>query len=201
MIKILPLLLLLFAGCATKYQKPKTALQTHNLIYKAVQNDNLDKADELFLTLEADYPASFYIKDDLLILYKAHKDYGEFELAKFYLNEYEKRFANQKEIEWCEYKKIYLDFLSYQNAYTNQGKILDLLNEAKAYKLNYPNSTYIYEVNTIYIKTLLTNLYLSDKIKHLYKKLGKIKAAKEINATIPKSTPPQVPWYKKLFYW
>jgi len=56
------------------------------------------------------------------------------------------------------------------------------------------------EVNTIYIKTLLTKLYLDDKIYKLYKKLdnkAKIKKPK-----IPKnSIPPYIPWYKKIFYW
>jgi outer membrane protein assembly factor BamD len=199
--KILFLALILFLGCSTKKYQPKTANEIHSMLYKAINNKDLDRADDLLLSLEADFPSSIYIKPDLLILYKAHLDNEELELAKFYLNEYEKRFANENEKEWCEYQKIKILFLSYQNAYTNQGKILNLLKQCKAFRLSYPNSKFIYEVNTIYAKTLLTNQYLNAKIKKLYKKLGKTKAAKEINATIPKSKPPYIPWYKKLFYW
>ncbi len=204
MYKILFLIPLFFFGCSNKnkIQKNQTAIAIHSQIQKAVQNNNLDNADNLLLNLEAKYPGSIFIKTDLLILYLAHLNYGDYELAKFYLTQYEKRFAGIAEIPWCEYQKIKIDFLSYQNAYTNQGKILDIINECKNYKLTYPNSKYIYEVNTIYVKALLTKRYLDDKIYKLYKKESKIKAALKYKTEIPKnSKPPYVPWYKKIFYW
>jgi outer membrane protein assembly factor BamD len=193
-----------FIGCSTKNQTQKNlkAITLHTILIKAIRENNLDKADDTFLSLEAEHPASIYIKDDLLALYLAHLKYGDYKLAKFYINQYEKRFASKNEIMWCEYQKIKADFFSYQNAYTNQKKLLDLIKECKNYKLSFPNSNYLPEVNTIYIKALLTNLYLDDKISRLYKKEHKLKAAKEYNVTIPKnSKPPKVPWYKKIFYW
>ena len=199
MYKILFLIPLLFLACANKPKKEvKTSLEIHQKLKKDINNAFLDEADNDLLDLEAEYPSSPYIKSDLLILYLAHLKNEDYLLAKFYLNQYEKRFASTKEIPWCEYQKIKIDFLSYQNAYTNQKKILDLLKKCEQYNISFPNSTFLPEVNTIYIKTLLTKLYLDDKIYRLYKKLGdKVKKPK-----IPKnSIPPYIPWYKKIFYW
>ena len=198
------ILAIIFTGCSKKFsvEKNTTANDIHSKLYKAVNRGYLDLADELFLNLQAEHPGSIYIKTDLLILYIAHLNAEEYELAKFYLDQYEKRFAGIDEIPWCEYQKIKIDFLSYKNAYTNQGKILKIIDECKIYKVKFPDSKYIYEVNTIYIKSLLTNIYLNDKIYRLYKKLGKIKAAQKYKTKIPKnSNPPHVPWYKKIFYW
>ncbi len=200
----IPLAALFFGGCSKKSQieKNMTANSIHTKFYKAINKNYLDNADNLFLNLEAEHPGSIYIKTDLLILYIAHLNAGEYELAKFYLDQYEKRFAGINEIPWCEYQKIRVDFLAYQNAYTNQGKILKIINECKNYKVKFPNSNFIYEVNTIYVKALLTNMYLNDKIYRLYKKEGKIKAAKKYKTEIPEnSKPPYIPWYKKIFYW
>jgi len=195
---------LLFFGCSNKeIDKAKnTPLGIHNQIYKAVKNGYLDNADNYLLDIEASFPGSIYIKDDLLILFYAHFKNKEYTLAKFYINQYEKRFANINEIKWCEYQKIKLDYFAYQNAYTNEEHLLNLIDECKTYKLRFPNSKYLPEVNTIYMKALLTKTYLFDKIYRLYKKLGKDKAAQKYKTTIPKdSRPPVIPWYKKIFYW
>ena len=126
----------------------------------------------------------------------------EFELAKFYLDEYKKRYATLQEIPWVEYQKIKVDFLAYQNAYTNQKHLLDLINKCKEYIFKYPSSNYIYEVNTILSKANLTKKYFNDKISKLYKKLNKPKAENLYKTTIPKNSKDSyIPWYKKLFYW
>jgi outer membrane protein assembly factor BamD len=195
--------LALFLGCSSKEIAPEsTPLGIHNQIYYAINHNNLDNADNLLLDLEASFPGSIYIKEDLLSLYYAHLNAEDYQLAKFYLDQYEKRFASPKEIPWCEYQKIKIDFLSYHNAYTNEKKLLELINECERYKLNYKDSNFLPEVNTIYVKALLTRQYLNDKIYKLYKKEGKKEAAQKYKTSVPKeSTPPQIPWYKKLFYW
>ena len=201
MYKLLLLIPFFFLGCSHKANKDvKTSLQIHQKLKKDINKAFLDDADNDLLDLEAEYPSSPYIKSDLLSLYLAHLKNEDYILAKFYLNQYEKRFATTKEIPWCEYQKIKTDFLSYQNAYTNQKEILDLLDECKKFTISYTNSNFLPEVNTIYIKTLLTKLYLDDKIYKLYKKLdNKVKIKKP---NIPKnSIPPYIPWYKKIFYW
>ena len=199
---LLPFLLFLACSNKTAEKTANSALGIHNQIYKALKNGYYDNADNYLLDLEAAFPGSIYIKEDLLMLFYAHLKNEDFQLAKFYLNQYEKRFATPQEIPWCEYQKIKIDFLSYQNSYTNEGKILNLIKECENYKLQYPNSDFLYEVNTIYMKALLTKKYLYAKIYKLYKKEGKIKAAQKYKTTLPKdSKPPVIPWYKKLFYW
>ena len=195
--------LLFLIGCSNKAHKEfKTDLQLHKKIKQDLKNAYYDKADNDFMSLEADYPGSHYIKSDLLALYLAHLQNEDYILAKFYLNQYEKRFASINEIPWCEYKKIKIEFLKYQNAYTNQAEILNILNMCQNFKENYPNSEFLPEINTIYTKVNLTNEYLNKKINKLYKKLDKPKAAKLYKTKIPKNAkPPVVPWYKKLFYW
>ncbi|GAX88110.1 outer membrane protein assembly factor BamD [Lebetimonas natsushimae] len=203
--KTLLLLPFLFLACSNKnvvHYENLTALKWHNRIAKDVKSNNLDQADDDFLSLEAEHPASPYIKTDLIILALAHANIGEFKVAKFYLNQYEKRFASSKEIPWLEYEKIKFDFIKYNNPYTNQKDLLDLIDNCKKYLKYYPNSQFKYEVNTILAKAELTKKYLNDKIYKLYKKLDKPKAAKEFKTDIPKnSEPPYVPWYKKIFYW
>ena len=200
--RLLLLIPLLFLACSKNPAQIHNELKIHQQLKKDIDNTFLDNADDDLMNLEAEFPSSPYIKSDLLILYLAHLKNDDYILAKFYLNQYEKRFASIKEIPWCEYQKIKIDFLSYQNAYTNQKRILELIKECEKYTLTFPNSTFLPEINTIYIKALLTKKYLDDKIYRLYKRLSKEKAAKLYKTNIPKdSKPPKVPWYKKIFYW
>jgi len=204
--KTLLLIPFLFLGCSTKnevtHSENLTALSWHYKIYKDIQNENLDQADEDFISLEAEHPASIYIKTDLLNLFFAHQQNEEYDLALFYLNEYEKRYASIQEIPWIEYQKIKMNYLKYENPYTNQKMVLNIITMCNNYLKKYPNSNYSPEVSTILAKVELTNKYLDAKINKLYKKLDKAKAAKLYEVKIPKnSKPPVIPWYKKLFYW
>ncbi len=198
--------LVFFMGCSSKndvrHSENLTALSWHNKIYKDIQNENLDQADEDFISLEAEHPASMYIKTDLINLFLAHQQNEEYDLAIFYLNEYEKRYSAYGEITWIEYQKIKMNFLKYDNPYTNQKALLNIIKICNNYLQKFPNSEFSAEVSTILAKAQLTNLYLNDKINKLYKKLDKPKAAKLFETKIPKnSKPPVVKWYKDLFYW
>jgi outer membrane protein assembly factor BamD len=203
--KILFLIPLLFLACSNKdtvHYENLTAITWHTKISEDIKDGNLDQADDDFMSLEAEHPASPYIKTDLIILALAHAKEGEFKVAKFYLDQYEKRFATPSEIPWIEYEKIKLSFIKYNSPYTNQKELLDLIENCKKYLNNFPNSQFKYEVNTILAKAELTKKYLDDKIYKLYKKLDKPKAAKKFKINIPKdSTPPHIPWYQKIFDW
>jgi len=194
----------LFTGCAQKEKliSNQTALYWHNQIYKDINQINLDLADDKFTSLEVEHPNSPYIPIDLLILAQAHQDNGEYQLASFYISEYEKRYANRYEKEWCEYKKAKIKFLSFTNAYTNQQELQKTLSLINNILQQYPDSKYNYELNTMKKKLELTILVFNNNIAKLYKKLDKPKAAKlyEQNITQP-YIPPKIPWYKRLFYW
>jgi len=194
----------LFTGCAQKekFISNQTALYWHNEIYKHIDQMDLDSADDKFTSLEVEHPNSPYIPIDLLILAQAHQNIGEYQLAEFYITEYEKRYANRYEKEWCEYKKAKIRFLSFTNAYTNQKELQNTLNLVNSVLINYPNSIYRYELNTMKKKLELSILVFNNNIAKLYNKLDKPKAAKiyEQNITTP-YIPPKIPWYKRLFYW
>ena len=197
------LALSLITGCANNDDiSNQTAFFWHNSIYKNVTQNNLDTADDRFTSLEIEHPNSQYIPSDLLILSKAHLDNEEYQLSEFYMNEYEKRYANRYEKEWAEYQKAKIKFFSLKNAYTNQKKIQDTLNFINNVLDRYPNSIYIYELNTMKLKLEDTQLVFDNKIAKLYTKLDKPKSAeiykKEIDNNI---IPPQIPWYKNIFYW
>jgi outer membrane protein assembly factor BamD len=202
---ILPAILLLFVGCSSKQEtiSDQTALFWHNKIYKSLNLADLDRADEYLTSLELEHPKSEFIKQNLLVLFKAHKDYGDYELAKFYIDEYKKRYAKKSEYDWCEYKTLEIDFISISNSYTNQVKIDELIAKIEKYKLEYPNSRYLSEADTILIKLTSTKLFFNKEIAKLYNKLDYPDAAKiyENNISTKNLTPPYIPWYKKIFYW
>jgi outer membrane protein assembly factor BamD len=144
------LALSLVTGCAKKDDiSNQTAYFWHNSIYVNITKHNLDVADDRFTSLEIEHPNSQYIPIDLLNLAMAHLYNEEFQLAEFYINEYEKRYANRYEKEWCEYQKAKIRFLSLTNAYTNQKKLEDTLKFVNSVLDNYPDSIYIYELNTM----------------------------------------------------
>jgi outer membrane protein assembly factor BamD len=197
------LALSLFAGCSAKKDLTnQTALFWHNAIYKDITTLNIDKADDDFTSLEVEHPNSIYIPTDLLVLAKTHLKNEEYQLASFYIDEYEKRYANRYEKEWCEYTKVKIEFFSLTNPYTNQKKITTTLALVNRVLNTYPNSIYKYELNTIRKKLELTQIVFDNNIANLYKRLDKPKAAKiyERNSTEP-IIPPHIPWYKKIFYW
>jgi outer membrane protein assembly factor BamD len=201
--KIFFIIPLFFLACSTKQEVSNlTALSWHKKIQKDIASYNLDAADNDFMSLNAEHPTSIYLKRDTLILFLAHLQIEDYELAKFYLNQYKKQFATSKELPWIDYELLKISFLMYKNPYTNQDELNYIIAQAKNYINSYPNSKYIYQVNTILQKAILTKKYFNDKISNLYKKLNKPKAAKLYKTKIPKnSKPPYIPWYKKIFYW
>jgi len=198
----LGLLALSFLGCSQKEISHQTALFWHTSIYENIETQNLDTADDRFTSLEIEHPLSQFIPIDLLSLAQAHIENDEYQLAEYYINEYEKRYANLDEKKWCEYKKAKIRFDSIKNAYTNQKKIDETINFISNIINSYPNSIYNYELNTMKEKLVDTKIVFNNKIADLYKRLDKPKAAElyEINTT-KKIIPPEVPWYKRLFYW
>jgi len=193
----------LFIGCAEKQEiSNQTALYWHKQIMKDIQMLNFDGADDKFTSLEIEHPNSEYIPIDLLNLYKAHLENGEYKLAEFYLEEYIKRYSNRYEKEWGEYQIAKTKFLSLENPYTNQKKIIDTINYIDNLLKKYPNSKYNYELNSMKEKLIDTKIIFNNRIAKLYQKLDKPKAVKVYKTENNKKIiPPYIPWYKNLFYW
>ncbi|NPA54910.1 MAG: outer membrane protein assembly factor BamD [Epsilonproteobacteria bacterium] len=203
---LLALIVMLFLGGCFSHQKSvslhQTALQWHQQIYKDINNQDLDKADDDFTSLEVEYPNSPFVAQDLLILAHAHKEFKEFTLAEFYLKEYQQRYASLDEKKWALYKRAEYRFFSLHNAYTNQKHLYDTLNFIKKALQTYPNSPYKYELKTMQKKLEASIILFNNQIAKLYQKLDKPKAAQIYQQpTTTDIIPPQIPWYKRIFYW
>ena len=171
--------ILFFVGCSTKenveYNKP--ALFWYQKILYTISNENLDKADEYYTSLQSEHFASPLLKEATLMLAMAHMDEEEYLLAKYYLDEYIKRYADAKEREFAEYLKIKASFLGFKNINRDQKLLRETIKEAKKYEQRYPASRFIPLVDTILTKLYLTQYVLDQSIAKLYERRGKIKAS------------------------
>ncbi len=192
----LALLALIFAGCASKsvheeYNKPAT--YWYQEILKKIAAGNMDKADDAYTSLASEHVASPYLKEAMLILYRVHLEEEEYLMAQFYLDNYIKRYATSRNIEYLKYLKIKTKFAQFRHPKRNQKLLLDTIAEANDYKDKFPGSLYNPMVDTILTKLYLTELILNRDIVSLYKRLGRKKAAelyqKKIDASWLKETP------------
>ena len=188
----------IFTGCADKVKSTndelfnKPAAFWYKEILKEVRLGNLDKADEAYTSLSSEHVASPLLKESLLILAQAHKEHEEYIMANFYVDEYTKRFARSKNIEYLKYLKIESNFQSFKKINRDQKLLLDTISGANNYINKYPSSPYTPLVNTMLTRLYLAEHMLNKNIVKLYKKTGKKKAAKiyqdKVDASWLKST-------------
>lgn len=169
-------------GCADKIKKEdelfnKPAAFWYKEIVEQIKTGNLDKADEAYTSLSSEHVASPLLKEALLILAKAHKDQEEYIMANFFIDEYTKRFARSKNIEYLKYLKIESNYQSFKRINRDQKLLLDTIKQANAYLKQFPSSPYNPLVHTMLTRLYLTEQMLNKNIAMLYKKTGKKKAA------------------------
>jgi outer membrane protein assembly factor BamD len=181
----------MMGGCASKskmtetYNKP--ADYWYKTILKSVAAGNLDKADDAFTSLSSEHVASPYLKEAMMILYRVHLEEDEYLMANFYLDNYIKRYATSRNIEYLKYLKIKTKFAQFKHPKRNQKLLIDTIAEANDYIEKFPNSLYNPMVDTILTKLYLTELILNREIVSLYKRLGRDKAAAIYQQKIDKS--------------
>ncbi len=188
---------LLFVGCAGKNSKVqeynKPAAHWYKEIITKIAAGNMDKADDAYTSLASEHVASPYLKEAMMILYRVHLEEEEYLMAQFYLDNYIKRYATSRNIEYLKYLKIKTRFAQFRHPKRNQKLLLDTIAEANDYKAKFPNSLYNPMVDTILTKLYLTELILNREIVSLYKRLGRDKAAKiyeeKIESSWLKDTP------------
>ncbi len=193
----LTLLVFIFTGCASKLKEEQTynkpAAYWYKQIIKFYANGNLDKADDAYTSLASEHVGSPYLKEALMILAQAHLQEDEYLMSNYYLDNYIRRFATSKNIEYLKYLKIKSHFQEFKNPKRNQKLLIDTIADANLYIQKFPHSTYNPLVNTILTKLYLTELILNRDIAKLYKRLGRDKAAKiyedKINKSWLKDTP------------
>jgi outer membrane protein assembly factor BamD len=191
--QIITIIVLLFiiTGCKEVTSKEelynKPAAFWYKQIIQNVKLGNLDKADGAYTSLASEHVASPYLKEAMMILIEAHKENDEHLMAKYYTDEYTKRYATSNNIEYLRYLKIKSDFKAFKKSGRDQKLLLDTIENAKQYISRFPSSTYNPLVNTMLTKLYMADIILNKQIIALYKRTGKQKAAKVYEDRIKKS--------------
>lgn len=200
---------LFLAGCAgkNKLEYNKSDIYWYQKMIYYVSVSDLDKADEYYTSLQSEHFASPLLKEATLLMAQAHMDNDEYLMAKYYLDEYLKRYGDEKTAKFVEYLKIKASFLAFKNINRDQKLLADTIEEALEYKRKYPDAKYNPLVDTILTKLYLAQYVLNSEIVELYKRRGKEKAAniyeeriknfwlKKDEIDVPKS------WYDYLINW
>lgn len=199
--------IVIFNGCSQKeeeYNKP--ALYWYNKMISELKNFQIDEADDTFTSLESEHKNSPLIATALMILADAHIKEEEYLMANYYLDTYIKRYGFSKNIDYIRYLKIKSKFLAFKNQFREQKLVLDTIKETDNFIRKFPNSPYIYLVETINSRLLMAKASFDKEISELYARIDKPKAAKIYEEKAKKSwknldevEPVEVPWYRWLF--
>ncbi len=200
----------IFAACSSKdevsteYNKP--AIYWYNKMINQIAMGDVDLADDTYTSLESEHRNSPLIPTAMLILVNGHIDAEEYALANFYLDEYIKRFALSKNIDYARYLKIKASFLGFKYQMRDQKLIEDTIKDIKEFKMRYSSSPYIPLVDTMNARLYMAKALLDEEIANLYEKKGKEKAAEIYRERVKESwvdpeeiVPVEVPFYRSIF--
>jgi len=177
-------LALFFLGCSDKgvvkeYDKP--ALTWYQDIVKEIAQGNLDRADNLYISLKSEHPQSPLLSTATMLLANAQMDDQAYIMADYYLDEYLKKYAAGSGVEEAKFLKIKAAFLGIKDVNKEQKLMLDTLVDIDKFVNSYPNSMYLPVVSTIKVRLHMSQYLLNKNIAALYGRLGKDKAAEIYN--------------------
>lgn len=103
-------LALFFSACSSKTNSGlaldeinKPADYWYQNMLKEIRNDDLEKADSYFVSLQSEHLNSPLLSEAMLILGRAHMQEEEYMLAGFYFDEFTKRFGNTDNIDFIRF--------------------------------------------------------------------------------------------------
>ena len=160
----------------TEFNKP--ALYWYKRIADSISSQNMDKADEYYISLKSEHMRSPLMPTAIIMLAHAHMQNEEYLLANYYFDEYNKRYADEERREYMEFMKLKASFLGVKDVYKDQKLIIDSINTAKRYLLRYPGSEYRPLVNSLLVRLHMAQYLLNENIAALYDRTDKPKAAK-----------------------
>ena len=177
-------LAIFFLACSDKdvvkeYDKP--ALTWYQDIVKEVAQVNLDRADNLYISLKSEHPRSPLLSTATMLLANAHMEDQAYIMADYYLDEYLKKYAEGSGVEQAKFLKIKAAFLGIKDVNKEQKLMLDTLVDIDKFIKNYPNSIYLPVVSTIKVRLHMSQYLLNKNIASLYSRLGKDKASEIYN--------------------
>lgn len=200
----------LLVSCSSKkeglqeYDKP--AIYWYNKMIKQISTGYLEEADNTYTSLESEHRNTPLLPTALLILANGHIDEEEYQLANFYLDEYIKRFALSKNIDYVRYLKIKANFLGFSYDLRDQQLIEDTIKEIEEFKTQFSNSPYMPLVDTMSARLFMAKATLDKNIADLYKRIDKPQASEIYNKKVEETWVAQeeiqaveVPLYRSIF--
>ena len=201
------IVLLFLNGCSKdieEYNKP--AVYWYSKIVSSISNEDLEKADNYYSSLQGEHIGSPLLPEATMILAIAHMHSQEYLLSEHFLNEYVKRYANPNEKEFAEFSKIKAKYKALPNPRRDQALINEAIKTGEEFKLKYPSSMYYNIVDTMLTRLYLGDAALNEMIASLYDRLDKHKSAKYYRAIKPQSwivwneiDRARSPWYREWF--
>jgi outer membrane protein assembly factor BamD len=197
-------------GCSSKdpeeqeYNKPE--IYWYNKMLKQIAFYDLEAADDVFISLESEHRNSPLIPTAMLIIANAHIAEEEYDLAKYYLDEYVKRYGLSNNIDYVRYLKIKANFFAFENQFRNQQLILDTIEDIKIFMQKYPNSPYIHLVEDMSCRIDMAKATFDKEISELYTRKDKPQASElyfnksqSSWAYLDEVEPVSVPLYRSVF--
>jgi outer membrane protein assembly factor BamD len=173
----------LLAGCfgsskdeVAEFNKP--ALYWYKQIGDSISKRNMDKADAFYISLKSEHMRSPLMPTAMMMLANAHMMQEEYLLANYYLDEYNKRYGEERTREYTDFMKLKASFLGIKDVYKDQKLIMDSIAKSQIYIARYPGSPYTPLVNTMLIRLHMSQYLLNENIAALYDRTGKPAAAK-----------------------
>jgi outer membrane protein assembly factor BamD len=168
-------------GCAKKdevseYNKP--AIYWYKKVAESVAKQNMDKADEYYLSLKSEHMRSPLLPTAIIMLAHGHMDKEEYLMANFYFDEYNRRFADIRGREYADFMKLKSAFMGITDVNKDQKLMLDTVANAEKFLLRHPDSEYDPLVKTILVRLHMSQYLLNENIAALYDRIGKKKGAK-----------------------
>lgn len=201
-------IIILFNACSSKQEEEynKPAIYWYNKMLTQISTYQLDAADETYTSLESEHRKSPLLPSATMLIANAHMEDEEYELATYYYDEFEKRFDNGSQSSYVKYLKIKAKFLAFKQQFREQNLISETLKEIDFYLHQYPNSSYIYLIQNMKSRLLMSQAMFDLEIADLYKRKDKPKAADFYTQRAKKSwlevktiEPVDVPWYRAIF--
>lgn len=199
-----------FVSCSSKSDKiqeyDKPAIYWYNKMVNEISLGYLEDADDTYTSLESEHRNTPLLPTALLVLANGHIDSEQYALANFYLDEYIKRFALSKNIDYVRYLKIKANFLGFAYDLRDQQLIEDTITEIEQFKTSFPRSPYMPLVNTMNARLYMAKASLDKEIADLYKRLDKPKASEFYEEKVKESwfnpkeiEPVEIPFYRYPF--
>ncbi len=200
-------LFIFLAGCSDNQPEAnKPAIYWYQKILKDINRYDLEKAGDSYSSLKGEHFMSPLIPEATLILANAHIENEEYLLANYYLDEYTKRYANNRNIEFIKFLKLKANYSSFKHPNRDQKLLLDTIDKAKDYTYEMENSKFAPYANTMLAILKIANSNMNKEIAKLYKKRDKEKGYelyKERSEIITdkdiKIKNPDVNWFRAMF--